>query len=109
MNAAGMIFALTGVSAVLNMPFYQSLVTDGKVSQEELDGTRHNISSAIATLKNTPTEKLEALVAQNDEELTAYLNKFNAIGQEDLLGGLRNAQIMAGYVTTIMSKSGIRG
>lgn len=109
MNAAGMIFALTGVSAVLGMPFYQSLVTDGKVSQEELDGTRNNLSATITTLKETPSEKIEALVAQYDPELTAYLDKFNAIGQEDLLGGLRNAQVMAGYVTTIMGKAGIRG
>lgn len=109
MNAAGMIVALSGVSGVLGMPFYQSLVTDGSISQSELDGTRHNLSTVIATLKKTPSERIEALVAEYNEELTAHLEKFNAIGQQDFLGGLKNAQAMAGYVTTIMDKSGIRG
>jgi hypothetical protein len=106
MNAAGLAVVLTGVSGVLGMPFYQSLVTDGSISQDELDGTRRYISAGIATLKKTPSEQIEALVAQHDEELTAHLNKFNAVGQNDLLAGFRTAQIMAGYVTTILAKSG---
>lgn len=109
MNAAGLIFSLKGVSAALGMPFYQSLVTDGGVSQGELDGTRHNISAVIRTLTNTPPEKIEALVAEYDPDLTAYLEKFNAMNQTDLLSGFRNAQVMAGYVTTIMAKAGLRG
>lgn len=109
MNAAGMIVTLTGVSGVLGMPFYQSLVTDGSISQSELDGTRNNLSTAIATLKNAPSEKVEALVAENDEELTTHLNKFNAIGQQDFIGGFRTAQTLTGFVTTIMNKSGLRG
>lgn len=109
MNAAGMIFSLSGVSAVLGMPFYQSLVTDGSVSQNELDGTRHNLSAVIAILKKTPLETIEALVAEYNADLTAHLEKFNAIGQLDLLNGFRNAQVIAGYVTIIMGKSGIRG
>lgn len=108
MNAAGMIVNLTQVSGVLGMPYYQPPVTDGSVSQGELDGTRHNLSAVIATLKNTPSEKVEALVAQYDEELTAHLKKFQTIGQQDFLGGLKNAQPMAGYVTMIMAKSGLR-
>ena len=107
MNAAGMIVALTEVSSVLGMPFYQSLVIDGSVSQSEFDGTRHNLSAVITTLKNSPTEKVEALVAEYNEELSTYLDKFNAIGQQDVLGGFRIAQIMSGYVTTIMAKSGL--
>lgn len=108
MNAAGMIFVLSGVSAVVGMPFYQSLVTDGSISQSELDGTRHNLSSVIATLKNTPVEKIEAMVAEFDEELTAHLDKFNTVGQKDILEGFREAQVMSGYVTTIMAKSGLK-
>ena len=57
MNAAGMVFTLTGVSGVLGMPFYQSLVTDGSISQNELDGTRRNLSGVIAILKNTLWKK----------------------------------------------------
>lgn len=108
MNAAGMVFTLKGVSAVLGMPFYQSLVTDGSISQDELDGTRGNLSAVITTLKNTPAEKIEAMVAEYDEELTANLNTFNSVGQQDLLTGFKHAQIMAGYVTTIMVKSGLK-
>jgi hypothetical protein len=108
MNAAGMTFVLNGVSGVLAMPFYQTLVTNGSVTQDELDGTRRNLSAVIATLRNTPAEKVEAMVDQYNPELSEHLNKFNAVGQEDFLGGFRTAQIMAGYVTTIMAKSGLR-
>ena len=91
------------------MPFYQSLVTNGSISQDELDGTRRNLSAIIATLKNTPSEKIEAMVEQYNEDLTAYLDKFNAVGQQDVLAGFRYAQILTGYVTTIMAKSGLKG
>jgi hypothetical protein len=60
-------------------------------------------------LKNTPPEKIETLVAQYDEELTSYLHKFNAKPHEHALDSFRNAQIMIGYVTTIMTKSGLKG
>jgi hypothetical protein len=36
-NAAGMTFVLGGVSAVLGMPFFESLVTNGSIGQDELD------------------------------------------------------------------------
>jgi hypothetical protein len=51
----------------------------------------------------------EASVAKYDEELTAHSIKFNVIGQQDFPGGLRYAQVVSGYVTMIMSKSGLRG
>ena len=108
MNAAGLTFVLSGVSAVLGMPFFQTLVTNGSIQQDELDGTRNNLSAAITTLKNTPQDKIEALVAQYNDELTERLDKFNAEWGHDMLGGFRDAQLMAGYVTTIMAKAGIR-
>lgn len=108
MNAAGMVFVLNGVSAVLEMPFYQSLVTDGRVSQSEFDGTRGNLSAVIATLKKTPAEKIEAMVSQYNEDLTAHLEKFQAVEQMDLLERFKHAQILAGYVTTIMAKAGLK-
>jgi hypothetical protein len=108
MNAAGLTFVLNGVSAVLGMPDFQSVVTEGSVRQDEFDGTRRELSAIIATLKNTPSEKIESMVAQYDEELTSYLNKFNTKTHEHALDSFRNAQIMIGYVTTIMTKSGLR-
>ncbi len=109
MNASGLTFVLSGVSATLEMPGYDSIVTDGGVSHDEFDGTRRGLSAIIATLKNTPPEKIEAMVAQYNEELTSYLEKFNTKTHERALDSFRNAQIMVGYVTTIMTKSGLRG
>jgi hypothetical protein len=59
-------------------------------------------------LKKTPLEKIEALVAEYDEELTAHMKKFDAIEQTDFPGGFRIAQIIEGYVTMIMAKAGIK-
>ena len=53
MNAAGMTFLLTGVSANLSLPLYQALVTNGHIRQDELDGIRNGLAAIIATLKNT--------------------------------------------------------
>ncbi|HEY0098827.1 MAG TPA: hypothetical protein VGB76_07725 [Pyrinomonadaceae bacterium] len=78
MNASGMTFVLSGVSAVLGMPFFQSIVADGSVRQDELDGTRENLSAIVTTLRSTPPDKIEAMVAQYNEQLTAYLDKFNS-------------------------------
>ncbi|HEX8456457.1 MAG TPA: hypothetical protein VF656_03970 [Pyrinomonadaceae bacterium] len=107
MNAAGLTFTVAGVSGALDMPFFQALVADGQLSQNELDGTRSNLAGVLAILRKTPTEKIEALVAKYDPQLTEHLNKFNANWGEDVLGGFREVQIMAGYVTTIMAKAGL--
>ena len=108
MNAWGLNVMLTGVSAVLGMPFMQSLVTEGSISQDELDGTRSYLSSVATTLKNAPPDKIEALVAQYDEQLTVHINQVNSDAQ-DLLGTFREAQIVAGYLTMIMGKVRIKG
>jgi hypothetical protein len=48
------------------------------------------------------------MVAEYNDELSGYFDKFQAGWQSDPLGGFKNAQVMAGYVTTILAKSGIR-
>jgi len=65
MNAAGLTFVLGGVYSVLQMPFFQSIVTDGSVSQDEFSGTLSDLGAVIATLKNTPGSKIEAMVASS--------------------------------------------
>lgn len=116
MNAKGLVFVLKGVIAALEMgegpgtsSFYQRLVDKGALSQGELDGTRKNLEALIATLANTPEEKIEAVVAQFDEDLTAYLNKFNALGSGESIEKFRLAQIMSGLAVTIMAKAGVKG
>lgn len=107
MNAAGMTFVLGGVYAVLQMPFFQSIVTNGSVSQDEFSGTLEDLGAVIATLKNTPGNKIEAMVDEFNDELTAHLDSFNSEWGTNQLAAFRDAQIMAGYVTTIMAKSGL--
>ena len=97
---------LQGVLATLEMAsIYQELVTDGTIKQGELDGTRRNLKATIATLKKTPGEKIEALVAKYDSNLTANLHKFQALGAGDLIKKFRLAQIMLGFAATIMAKA----
>ncbi len=107
MNAAGMTFVLGGVYAVLQMPFFQSIVTNGSVSQDEFSGTLEDLGGVIATLKNTPGSEIEAMVDEFNDDLTAHLDKFNSEWGSDLLAAFRDAQIMSGYVSTIMAKSGL--
>ena len=116
MNAKGLVVVLNGVIASLDMgsspqtrSFYQKLVDDGAVSQGELDGTLNNLKALMAALKNAPEEKIEALVAEVDQDLTDYLNKFNALGSGASIEKFRLAQIMSGFAATIMAKAGIKG
>ena len=115
MNAKGLPFILAGVIADLDMgaapgvsSMSQKLVTDGAVSQGELDGTRNNLKALEATLRNTPEEKLEALVAQYDEDLTAYSKKFHALGSGASIEKFRIAQIMSGIAVTILGKANVK-
>jgi hypothetical protein len=116
MNAKGLVFILNGVIANLEMgtspnsrSFYQKLVDDGAVSQGELDGTVNNLKALMGALKNTADEKIEALVAEVDADLTGYLNKFNALGSGASIEKFRLAQIMSGFAATITAKAGIKG
>jgi histidine ammonia-lyase len=115
MNAKGLPVILRGVIADLDMgaapgvpSMSQKLVSDGAISQSELDGTRNNLKALVATLKNTPEEKIEALVAEYDEDLTAYLHKFNALGSGASIEKFRIAQIMSGLAVTIMAKADVK-
>jgi hypothetical protein len=105
----GVIYDLTMGTSATTSSFYQKLVGDGAVSQGELDGTVKNLEALIAALKNTGEEKIEALVAQFDADLTAYLDKFHALGSGASIEKFRLAQIMSGLAVTIMAKAGVKG
>ena len=108
MDASGFITLMGSVSATLKNPSFQSLVTDGSISQGELDGTRSDLAAVYATLNKTPRDKIEAMVAQFNEQIMGQLDKIVDGWGSDTLGAFQQAQILAGYVTTIMAKSGLR-
>jgi hypothetical protein len=108
MNAAGLTAILSGVSGQLSIAFFGKLVTEGHIKQDELDGTRKLCVRVIADLKQIPHDKIEALVSHFDSELTKYSNDFNAKGAADALGQFRDAQILLGFVSSILAKAGIR-
>ena len=63
----------------------------------------------MTTLRKTPHSEIEKMVAEYDDELTEHLSKFNGEWiSNDLLAAFRDAQNLAGYITTIMAKSGLR-
>ena len=107
MNAAGLTFVIGGVSTVLGTSFFQTLVTNGQIAQDELDGVQSDLSAVLATLKNTPSAKIEAMVDEYNDELTQRLNDFDSQWTQDYLAAFRDAEVMAGYVATIMAKSGL--
>ena|GEM_PF-5151472 len=107
MNVQGLIFTLTSVSSVLSSPFYDTLLSDDRLMPNELQGTRQYAAQLVADLKATPTEKLEPLVAQYDDELTEQLNKFQGEWTADRYSGFRNAQAMFGLVASIFNRANI--
>ena len=108
MNAAGLTFVLTGVVGALKHPFSEKLVTDGTISRNEFDGTVANLDAVLTTLRKTPHPAIEKMVAEYNDELTEHLSKFDAEWiTNDLLAAFRDAQNLAGFITTIMAKSGL--
>ncbi|MDT7543593.1 MAG: hypothetical protein QOE33_3497 [Acidobacteriota bacterium] len=106
MNAKGLLVMLTTVSSSLNSFFFDNLAG---VHADELAGTRSNAAALVATLHKTPEEKIEVMVSKHDTELTAALTAFQRDWQGDRLKGFRDAQIMLGFVSTVMAKSGVKG
>jgi hypothetical protein len=107
MNAAGLTFVLSGVVAALKHPSFEKLVADGKISQGEFHGTLANLDAVLTTLRKTPGPAVEKMVAEYNDELTEHLSKFNSEWTNDLVAAFRDAQTLAGYITTIMAKSGL--
>ncbi|HVG28890.1 MAG TPA: hypothetical protein VM864_04135 [Pyrinomonadaceae bacterium] len=107
MNAAGLKFTLTSVASVINSgPFFDGLTSQG-VSAAELSGTREDANALVKALNTTPPEKIEAIVAQYDAELTPALERFQGDWAANRLQGFRDAQVMIGLVTSVFNKAGI--
>lgn len=87
--------------------FFDKLTNEG-VSAAELNGTRQQARSLANAISATPSEKIETLVAHYDEQLTNANQTFQASWQMNQLQGFRDAQIMIGFVASLLNKAGIR-
>jgi hypothetical protein len=108
MNAAGLTFTLTAIEGRLKMVWYDALVNEGKIDAGELALTRSNLTAILAILQHTPHDKIEGAVSRFDEQLTEHVDKFYAIEGSDTVAAFRHAQMLAGNITTLMAKSGLR-
>jgi|GEM_PF-6541054 len=73
MDAASMIVAIRKVYVALDMPFYRSLAAGGGVDFSEFSSTSQNLLGVVETLEKAPSEKIKALVAEYNDELTEQL------------------------------------
>jgi hypothetical protein len=108
MNAAGLKFTLTSVAEIINSPVWFDRLTGEGISAGELKGTRQEATAIVNALKATPNEKIESLVAHYDGVLTSALQTFQGNWQLNFLQGFRDAQVMIGFVTSLLNKAGIR-
>lgn len=98
---------LGGVSAVLSFPFYEDLVKNKQITKAEFDSTTERAKDLVETLKRVPANKLDALVATYDEQLTEHAAEFNAEWPSNYLAAFKDAEILLGFVTSILAKAGI--
>jgi hypothetical protein len=108
MNAAGLKVMITHVASTINSSMFFDKLTNEGVSASELNGTRNEATRLANVINNTPPEKIETLVAHYDEQLSAALNSFQGGWQMNQLQGFRDAQVMIGFVTSLVNKAGIR-
>ena len=97
---------LDGVVRGMKMPHFRRAVIAGGVS-DEFDGTLSNLAAVEHTLTTVPHEKLEAMVAHFNQQLTAHVDKFHKDSDQHALTAFREAQLLAGFITTVMAKSGL--
>ncbi|HWT07171.1 MAG TPA: hypothetical protein VN224_15505 [Xanthomonadales bacterium] len=96
---------LNGVVNGMKMPHFRRAATEAGVSEGEFDGTLGNLVAVESTLKAAPHEKLEAMVARFDPQLTAHVQKFHKDPAQHVLPAFREAQMLAGFIATVMVKS----
>ena len=109
MNHQEFMFVLGGAGN-LNSPMFDKLVIDKAITQAELASTREGLKDVVNTLKYTPSNKIEALVAEYGSELTKHFRKFaeETSTKSNFLAAFHDAQIMLGFLTSILVKAGIR-
>src|SRR5437867_4190557 len=102
-------FAIATVGDLRN-PIFDKLVIDKAITQAELASTKEGLKDVVHTLKNTLSNKIEALVAQYGDELAEHFRKFSeeTSVNSNFLAAFRDAQTMLGFLTSIMVKAGIR-
>ena len=108
MNSHQLMFELGAVSSTLKAPMFDALAKDGKISKGEIDSTREGLKDIVATLNRTPFNKIEAMLAQYGAQLNEHFEKFEAAWIRDYSAGFHEAQIMLGFMTSILAKSGIK-
>lgn len=110
MNIDGLVYTLTGVSTALKMNAgFEGIVTGGQIKKDELVGTSQMAQAFATDVQNASSEKIRPLVAQYNDALIKHWDSFEAKKDTDPLGALQEAQIMIGYVSTILVKANIRG
>jgi hypothetical protein len=108
MNTQELMFRLGVVSVTLGAPMFDALAKDGKISKGEIDNTRERLKDIVTLLNKTTLSKIEEMLAQYGDQLEEHYGKFESRWVRDHAAGLQEAQIMLGFMTTILAKSGIK-
>ena len=108
MNSQQLMFQLGAVSGTLRAPMFDALAKDGKITKGELDSTRERLKDIVSSLHSTPPNKIEAMLEQHGAQLTEHFKKFESEWIGHYLAAFQDAQIMLGFMTTILAKSGIK-
>lgn len=107
MNAQGLGAMLNGVVNGMKLPHFRGAAVKAGVSEGEFDATLANLAAVEATLTTAPHAKLEAMVAHFNPQLTAHVDKFHKDVDQHALPAFREAQTLAGFIATVMVKSGL--
>ena len=107
MNPHGLTVMLDGVVKGMKLPHFRRAVIERGVSAGEFDGTLANLAAVEGTLKTVPHQKLDAMIARFNPQLTAHVDKFHKDSSEHALPAFHEAQMLAGFITTVMAKSGL--
>jgi len=108
MTSQELMFRLGAVSGTLKAPMFDALAKDGKITKGEIDSTRERLKDLVTSLNKAALHKIEAMLAEYGAQLDEHFRKFESVWIRDNSAGLQEAQIMLGFMTSILAKSGIK-
>jgi hypothetical protein len=108
MNSQQLMFQLGAVSGTLRAPMFDALAKDGKISKGEIDSTRERLKDIVISLQSTPANKIEAMLEKYGAQLTEHFQHFESQWVGNHLAAFQEAQLMLGFMTSILAKSGIK-
>ena len=108
MDVAQLIAALPKISSDLNFEFFKTLPDPTNPSYGEMTSVNIMLSDGARTLQKAPPEKIDAVLAADNNLRMELDEELNRTFKDDPVGQFQRARFVAGLMNTLMNRAGLR-